>query len=106
MIPDPNCAAGLDFLQDYFRTRSYVSGFSASQDDSALFRAFRRGEPQLSHDNDSHDSNDSHGSYDNVVRWYRHLKALDRKELPEGKGIQVLLVPAEHEEVFLAASPG
>ena len=86
VIPDPNGPAGLDFLQDYFRSCSYVSGFSASQNDAVLFRAFRREPP---------------ADKENVLRWYRHLKALDRKDLPEAAaedGVQIQL-EAKPEEV-------
>ena len=87
-VPDPNSPTGLDFLQNYLLSRSYVSGFVASQHDASLFRAFRREPPE---------------TYENVLRWYRHLKSMDRKELPEGpKELQVVV---QVEEVLSSSLP-
>ena len=79
-IPDPNSPSGLAFLDERLRSRSYVSGHAASQADAEVFRALRS-EPK-----------DSEATV-NVLRWYRHLKALDRKALPEaGKDEKVVVM--------------
>ena len=67
-IPDPNTPSGLQFLDAHLSGRSYISGYEASSADADVFRALRS-EPKAE-------------VAEHAARWYRHLKALDRKALP------------------------
>ena len=62
--------SGLQRLDQHLSDRSFVSGYEASQNDVAVFRAVEK---------------DSLKPYGNVHRWYLHMKtyaAFDLKNLP------------------------
>ncbi|XWS60283.1 hypothetical protein CRYUN_Cryun07bG0023200 [Craigia yunnanensis] len=60
---DLGSAAGLEQLDEYLLTRSYISGYQASKDDITVYAALS-GSPS--------------SSYVNVSRWYNHIDALLR----------------------------
>lgn len=71
-----NSEAGLQKLNDYLLTRSYITGYQASKDDMAVFTALSSAPPS---------------SYVNVTRWYDHISALLRSSgvTAEGEGVKV-----------------
>ena len=68
-FPDINTHEGLQYLDSYFLSRSYVSDYQPTQNDASVFRA-------LSKEPSEH--------FPNVLRWYRHIKNFGsaRKDLP------------------------
>ena len=68
-FPDINTQEGLQYLDSYFLSRSYVSDYQPTQNDASVFRA-------LSKEPSEH--------FPNVLRWYRHIKNFGsaRKDLP------------------------
>ncbi|XP_038999384.1 elongation factor 1-delta-like [Hibiscus syriacus] len=80
---DLNSAAGLNKLDEYLLTRSYISGYQASKDDITVYAAL----PAAPSSN-----------YVNVSRWYNHIDALLRISGVTGEGRGVVIegfVPAE-----------
>ena len=72
-VADPCSSKGLDFIQRHLETRSYISGYSASQNDVKVFSAMKC-EPVDTE------------RYPDVIRWYRHIGshgAVGRRALPE-----------------------
>ncbi|KAL6878466.1 hypothetical protein ACP4OV_012636 [Aristida adscensionis] len=76
VLSNVNSEAGLQKLNDYLLTRSYISGYQASKDDMAVFTALSSAPPS---------------SYVNVTRWYDHIRALLRSSgvTGEGEGVKV-----------------
>uniref|UniRef100_A0A0E0AML9 Translation elongation factor EF1B beta/delta subunit guanine nucleotide exchange domain-containing protein n=1 Tax=Oryza glumipatula TaxID=40148 RepID=A0A0E0AML9_9ORYZ len=68
--------AGLKKLDEYLLTRSYISGYQASNDDLAVYSAF---------------STAPSSSYTNVARWFTHIDALLRLSgvTADGQGVKV-----------------
>uniref|UniRef100_J3LPM7 Translation elongation factor EF1B beta/delta subunit guanine nucleotide exchange domain-containing protein n=2 Tax=Oryza brachyantha TaxID=4533 RepID=J3LPM7_ORYBR len=75
-LSNVNSEAGLQKLDEYLLTRSYISGYQASKDDMAVFTALPSAPP---------------ASYVNVTRWYDHISALLRSSgvTAEGEGVKV-----------------
>ncbi|KAJ8497785.1 hypothetical protein OPV22_008337 [Ensete ventricosum] len=71
-----NGASGLQKLNDYLLTRSYITGYQASKDDIAVYGALN-----------ASPSSD----YINVARWYNHIDALLKLcgISEEGKGVKM-----------------
>ncbi|CAL9081033.1 unnamed protein product [Musa hybrid cultivar] len=71
-----NGASGLQKLNDYLLTRSYITGYQASNDDIAVYGALNAA---LSSD------------YINVARWYNHIDALLKLcgISEEGNGVKI-----------------
>ena len=72
-VGDPSSSKGFDFLQRHLEARSYISGFSASQNDVKVFSAMKC-EPADTE------------RYPDVIRWYRHIGSYGpegRKAFPE-----------------------
>ncbi|KAG6468966.1 hypothetical protein ZIOFF_073661 [Zingiber officinale] len=71
-----NAASGLQKLNDYLLTRSYITGYQASKDDIAVYAALNT--PPSS-------------EYVNAARWYNHIDALLRLSgiAEEGKGVKI-----------------
>ena len=69
-FPDINTQEGLQYLDSYFLSRSYVSDYQPTQNDASVFRALSK-EPSE--------------QFPNVLRWYRHIKNFGsaRKDLPQ-----------------------
>ena len=65
-----NTQEGLQFLDSYFLSKSYVSDYQPTQNDVSVFRAVSK-EPSE--------------QFPNVLRWYRHIKNFGsaRKDLPQ-----------------------
>ncbi|CAN6289174.1 unnamed protein product [Urochloa humidicola] len=76
VLSNVNSEAGLQKLNDYLLTRSYITGYQASNDDMAVFTALSSAPPS---------------SYVNVTRWYDHISALLRSSgvTAEGEGVKV-----------------
>ncbi|KGN64403.1 elongation factor 1-delta isoform X2 [Cucumis sativus] len=68
---DVKSAAGLQKLDEYLLSRSYISGYQASKDDIAVYEALSK--PVSS-------------EYVNVSRWYNHIAALVRASASFGEG--------------------
>ena len=68
-FPDVNTKEGLQYLDTYFLSRSYISDYQPTQNDAVVFRALRK-EPSE--------------QFSNAQRWYRHIKNFGnaRKDLP------------------------
>ncbi|KAF3323449.1 Elongation factor 1-delta [Carex littledalei] len=68
--------SGLQKLNEYLLTRSYISGYQASKDDLAVY-AILNSAPS--------------SEYVNVARWYSHIDALIRLSgvTEEGKGVKI-----------------
>ena len=58
---------GLKSLNDFLADRSYIEGYTASQADSVVFAALS-GAPKA--------------SFPHALRWYNHIKSMDRSALP------------------------
>ncbi|KAJ6812907.1 elongation factor 1-delta-like [Iris pallida] len=70
-----NSAAGLNKLNDYLLSRSYISGYQASKDDITVHAAI---------------SSTPSSEYVNVSRWYSHIDALMKfSGVSEGKGVTI-----------------
>ena len=69
-FPDVNTQEGIQFLDSYFLSKSYVSDYQPTQNDVSVFRAVSK-EPSE--------------QFPNVLRWYRHIKNFGsaRKDLPQ-----------------------
>ncbi|CAN6312405.1 unnamed protein product [Urochloa humidicola] len=76
VLSNVNSEAGLQKLDDYLLTRSYITGYQASKDDMAVFAAL---------------SSAPSSSYVNVTRWCDHISALLRSSgiSAEGEGVKV-----------------
>ncbi|XP_059082256.1 threonine--tRNA ligase 1, cytoplasmic-like isoform X1 [Tigriopus californicus] len=75
-VPDVNSEAGRTFLNRHLASRSFISGYEASQNDSAVFKALKS-EPPAKH-------------YENLSRWYNHVRAIKRQDLPHAQeGLQM-----------------
>ncbi|KAK7109598.1 elongation factor 1-beta-like [Littorina saxatilis] len=59
--------AGLKALNDFLADRSYIEGYTASQADSVVFAAL---------------SSAPKASFPHALRWYNHIKSMDRSALP------------------------
>lgn len=70
-LPNVNSESGLQKLDDYLLTRSYITGYQASKDDVTVFAAFTKPPPS---------------KYVNVCRWYNHIDALLRISGVSGEG--------------------
>lgn len=68
---DLSSPAGLDSLDAYLLSRSYITGYQASKDDLTVFSAVPKA---------------SLASYVNVSRWYKHIDALLRISGVSGEG--------------------
>eukprot|EP00270_Netrium_digitus_P014924 TRINITY_DN5154_c0_g3_i1.p1 TRINITY_DN5154_c0_g3~~TRINITY_DN5154_c0_g3_i1.p1 ORF type:complete len:264 (+),score=105.13 TRINITY_DN5154_c0_g3_i1:50-793(+) len=73
---DLSSAAGLEELNSFLLTRSYISGYSASRDDLAVYSALA--------------SAPSAAEYVNAARWYKHITALLGSNFP-GDGVGVVI---------------
>ncbi|KAI9173369.1 hypothetical protein LWI28_000317 [Acer negundo] len=73
---DVNSAAGLEKLDEYLLTRSYITGYQASKDDLTVYEAL---------------SKSPSSDYVNASRWYSHIDALLRISgvSAEGSGVVV-----------------
>ncbi|KAJ0973683.1 hypothetical protein J5N97_015648 [Dioscorea zingiberensis] len=71
-----NSAAGLQKLNDFLLTRSYITGYQASKDDLSVFASI---------------SSAPSSDYVNVSRWYNHIDALIKLSgvTAEGKGVTI-----------------
>ena len=69
-FPDVNTKEGLQYLDTYFLSRSYISDYQPTQNDAVVFRALSK-EPSE--------------QFSNAQRWYRHIKNFGnaRKDLPQ-----------------------
>uniref|UniRef100_A0A0E0KEW5 Translation elongation factor EF1B beta/delta subunit guanine nucleotide exchange domain-containing protein n=1 Tax=Oryza punctata TaxID=4537 RepID=A0A0E0KEW5_ORYPU len=76
ILSNVNSESGLQKLDEYLLTRSYISGYQASKDDMAVFSALPSAPA---------------ASYVNVTRWYDHISALLRSSgvTAEGEGVKV-----------------
>lgn len=70
-LPDVNLEAGRTFLNAYLASRSFISGYEASQNDLTVFKAFKV-EPSAE-------------QYENLARWYSHIKAIKGQGLPQAQ---------------------
>ena len=68
-FPDLSSETGVQFLDDYLSTRSYVSGYEASKNDQLVWAALKGKEPGP--------------AAVNARRWYRHVAFFSGKNLPE-----------------------
>uniref|UniRef100_A0A0E0D1Y3 Translation elongation factor EF1B beta/delta subunit guanine nucleotide exchange domain-containing protein n=1 Tax=Oryza meridionalis TaxID=40149 RepID=A0A0E0D1Y3_9ORYZ len=75
-LSNVNSEAGLQKLDEYLLTRSYISGYQASKDDMTVFTSLPSAPA---------------ASYFNVTRWYDHISALLRSSgvTAEGEGVKV-----------------
>uniref|UniRef100_I1PC56 Translation elongation factor EF1B beta/delta subunit guanine nucleotide exchange domain-containing protein n=1 Tax=Oryza glaberrima TaxID=4538 RepID=I1PC56_ORYGL len=75
-LSNVNSEAGLQKLDEYLLTRSYISGYQASKDDMTVFTSLPSAPA---------------ASYVNVTRWYDHISALLRSSgvTAEGEGVKV-----------------
>lgn len=75
-LSNVNSETGLQKLDAYLLTRSYISGYQASKDDMAVYTALSSAPP---------------ASYVNVSRWFDHISALLRFSgvTAEGEGVKV-----------------
>lgn len=73
---DLNSDTGLKKLDDYLLTRSYITGYQASKDDTIVYAALSKAPSS---------------EYVNVSRWYNHIDALLRISgvSAEGAGVVV-----------------
>ncbi|CAL9066208.1 unnamed protein product, partial [Musa banksii] len=71
-----NAASGLQKLNDYLLTRSYITGYQASKDDISVYSAL---------------ATSPSADYVNVARWYNHIDALLKLcgISEEGKGVKI-----------------
>ncbi|PAN49234.1 hypothetical protein PAHAL_9G435300 [Panicum hallii] len=88
VLSNVNSEAGLQKLNDYLLTRSYITGYQASKDDMAVFTALSSTPPS---------------SYVNVTRWYDHISALLRSSgvTAKGEGVKI-----ESSACSVASTPG
>ena len=95
-FPDPSEESGLQFLDNYLSTRSYISGYEASENDLLVLKALKGREPA--------------DKFGNARRWFRHIKfvAEKNKKLEESdEKIRIAISshePGVKEEVNLASS--
>ena len=68
-FPDLSQEAGIQFLDDYLSSRSYISGFEASANDLQVLNAFKGREPA--------------GKFVNARRWFKHIQFFAGKKLPD-----------------------
>lgn len=80
-----NSEAGLQKLNEYLLTRSYITGYQASKDDIAVHAAFSSAPSSV---------------YVNVSRWYNHINALLKLSgvTCEGQGVTISGSAAPAEE--------
>jgi len=74
---NPSSPAGLQKLNEYLLSRSYITGYQASKDDLAVYSAL---------------STAPSSEYVNVARWYNHIDALIRLSgvTEEGNGVKIV----------------
>ena len=70
-FPDPATQPGVQYLEEYLSTRSYITGYEATTNDLQLFNAFRGAEPAV--------------KFVNARRWYRHIQFYSEKKVPEAE---------------------
>ena len=68
-FPDPATEAGVQYLDEYLTSRSYITGYEATANDLQLFKAFKGFEPAA--------------KFINVRRWFRHIHFYSGKKLPD-----------------------
>ncbi|KAK6914841.1 Translation elongation factor EF1B, beta/delta subunit, guanine nucleotide exchange domain [Dillenia turbinata] len=71
-----NSEAGLQKLDDYLLTRSYITGYQATKDDITVHAAIDKAPPAM---------------FVNVSRWYNHIEALLRISGVSGDGSGVIV---------------
>ncbi|XP_072981403.1 elongation factor 1-delta 2-like [Typha angustifolia] len=70
-----NSESGLQKLDDYLLSRSYITGYQASKDDITVYAAL---------------STTPSSEYVNISRWYSHIEALLKLcGVSEGKGVKI-----------------
>ena len=57
-IPDLACEEGLDFLEKYFKDKSYCFGFHPTKADALIWEELKKAPSE---------------KYENLLRWYRHI---------------------------------
>jgi hypothetical protein len=68
-FPDPATEPGLQYLDGYLSSRSYISGYEATANDLQVFNAFKGVEPAT--------------KFVNARRWYRHIQFYSGKKVPD-----------------------
>jgi hypothetical protein len=68
-FPDPSQESGLQFLDDFLSTRSYISGYEATGNDLLVFKALKGREPA--------------DKFVNARRWFRHVQFFAAQKLEE-----------------------
>lgn len=72
-FPDLSSPAGIEFLDKYLSTRSYISGYEMTKNDLLVFNC-------LGH-------NYKCEKFVNVWRWHRHVKSHVGKDLPSSDDV-------------------
>ena len=57
-IPDPACEEGIEFLEKYFKDKSYCFGFYPTKADALIWEELKKPPSE---------------KYENLSRWYRHI---------------------------------
>ena len=57
-IPDPACEEGIEFLEKYFKDKSYCFGFYPTKADALIWEKLKKPPSE---------------KYENLSRWYRHI---------------------------------
>jgi len=76
-FPDLSTSAGLDFLDKYLSTKSFISGYELSKNDLIVLNAL--GKNQISE------------RFINLNRWHRHVKSHLGKDLPSSDEVIKIL---------------
>ena len=88
-FPILNSKEGLEFLENFLTEKSYISDYQLTQNDSVVFKALGK-EPDE--------------QYVNIVRWYRHVKCQNCKDLPSAS-VAVKLPIVDNEVVICKTKP-
>ena len=78
-FPCLNDKEGIEFLENFLAEKSYISDYEATQNDVTVFKALGS-------------SKEPDEKYVNILRWYRHIKSLNRQDLPVAA--TVIKIPA------------
>ena len=57
-LPDLTCEEGVEFLEQYFKDKSYCFGFHPTKADALIWEELKKAPSE---------------KYENLLRWYRHI---------------------------------
>jgi elongation factor 1-beta len=72
-FPDLSGPGGVEFLDNYLSTRSYISGYEMTKNDIIVYN--RLG------------NTFNNAKFVNVLRWHRHVKSHAGKDLPDSSDV-------------------